>query len=43
LFTDIGVEQTQKVAEEAVRLTEWIDGVKVIPKFRTPLERELSG
>jgi len=43
LFTDIGAEQTGKVADEAVRLTEWIDGVKVIPKFRTPLERELSG
>jgi hypothetical protein len=42
LFTDIGAEQTAKVADEATRLTQWIDGVKVIPKFRTPLERELS-
>jgi hypothetical protein len=42
LFTDIGTDQTAKVADEATRLTEWIDGVKVIPKFRTPLERELS-
>jgi len=43
LFTDIGAEQTEKVADEAARLTNWIDGVKVIPKFRTPVERELSG
>ena len=42
LFTDIGADQTAKVADEATRLTQWIDGVKVIPKFRTPLERELS-
>jgi hypothetical protein len=42
LFTDIGAEQTARVADEAARLTEWIAGVKVIPKFRTPLERELS-
>jgi len=42
LFTDIGSAQAAKVAAEATRLTEWIDGVTVIPKFRTPLERELS-
>jgi hypothetical protein len=42
LFTDIGTAQAAKVAAEASRLTTWIDGVTVIPKFRTPLERELS-
>ena len=42
LFTDIGSAQAAKVAAEASRLTTWIDGVTVIPKFRTPLERELS-
>jgi len=42
LFTDIGSAQAAKVAAEAARLTTWIDGVTVIPKFRTPLERELS-
>jgi hypothetical protein len=42
LFTDIGTDQTEKVAAEAARLTAWIDGTTVSPKFRTPLERELS-
>jgi hypothetical protein len=42
LFTDIGSAQVAKVAAEAARLTTWIDGVTVIPKFRTPLEKELA-
>ena len=42
LFTDIGTELTAAVAVEAARLTAWLAGVKVTPKFRTPLERELA-
>ncbi len=42
LFTDIGTELTDAVRAEADRLTDWLAGVRVTPKFRTPLERELS-
>ena len=42
MFTDIGAEQSAAVEAEAARLTGWIGGVKVVPKFRTPLERELT-
>jgi len=31
------------IANEAQRLTEWLGGVRVTPRFRTPVERELSG
>ncbi len=42
LLEDIGAELTAAVEKEAARLTEWLAGVRVIPSFRTPLERELA-
>jgi hypothetical protein len=33
----------RRVVAEATRLTEWLDGVRVIPRFPTPLEKELAG
>ncbi len=42
LLTDIGAQASAAVAAEASRLEAWMDGVRVIPKFRTPLERELA-
>ena len=36
-----GREAEKAVAEEAARLAEWIGDVRVTPRFRTPLEREL--
>ncbi len=42
LLEDIGADQTEAVHAEAARLTAWMDGVRVTPKFRTPLERELA-
>ena len=42
LFEDIGTAMREAVESEAARLTAWIDKVRVLPKFRTPLERELS-
>lgn len=42
LLEDIGTEAEAAVAAEAARLTEWIGPVRVTPRFRTPLERELS-
>jgi len=42
LLEDIGLQQSDAVEQEAARLTGWLEGVTVIPKFRTPLERELA-
>lgn len=42
LFEDIGAELTAAVEREATRLTEWIGDVRVTPRFRTPIDRELT-
>jgi len=42
LFEDIGTHLTAAVDAEAARLTQWMGGVRVTPRFRTPLERELA-
>ncbi len=39
---DVGSEHEQRAEQEAERLTKWLADVRVIPRFRTPLERELS-
>ncbi|MFH8383015.1 winged helix DNA-binding domain-containing protein [Kitasatospora sp. NPDC018058] len=41
LFRDVGVEAERAVAAEAERLAGWLGEVRVTPRFRTPLEREL--
>lgn len=43
LLEDIGAEAGRLVADEAGRLEEWLGGVRTIPRFRAPLERELAG
>ena len=43
LFEDIGAETSRSVEEAAARLTAWLGPLRVVPRFRTPLERELSG
>jgi Winged helix DNA-binding domain len=44
LLEDIGTEAGAAIAAEAQRLREWIGpGVRITPRFRTPLERELAG
>jgi hypothetical protein len=43
LLQDIGRDLTAAVAAEAERLAGWMGEVRVIPKFRTPLEKELAG
>ncbi|MGA6162252.1 winged helix DNA-binding domain-containing protein [Amycolatopsis magusensis] len=40
---DVGAEASEKIAAAAARMGEWLGEVRVIPRFRTPLERELSG
>ena len=41
LLEDIGSEAAKKVEQEAAAVAEWIGPVRVTPRFRTPLEREL--
>ncbi|MFE1292489.1 winged helix DNA-binding domain-containing protein [Streptomyces sp. NPDC058751] len=39
---DVGREALEAIAAEAGRLQEWVGGTRITPRFRTPLERELS-
>jgi len=39
---DAGSEAVQAAAAEAARLQEWLGPARVTPRFRTPLERELT-
>jgi hypothetical protein len=42
LLVDVGAEVAGAVAEEASRLGQWLGDTVVVPRFRTPLERELT-
>jgi Winged helix DNA-binding domain len=42
LLEDVGSEVASAVEEAAAGLTAWLDPVCVTPRFRTPLERELT-
>ena len=42
LLEDVGTDAEASVAAEADRLVEWLDGIRVTPRFRTPLQRELA-
>ncbi|MCB5163296.1 winged helix DNA-binding domain-containing protein [Streptomyces bambusae] len=42
LLTDRGRDAADAVATEAGRLTDWLGETRVTPRFRTPLERELT-
>jgi hypothetical protein len=42
LFEDVGAEHAHAIEAEAHRLATWHGEVRVIPRFRTPLERELT-
>jgi hypothetical protein len=41
LLEDVGADAARAVAAEAQRLRGWLGKVRVTPRFRTPLEREL--
>ncbi len=41
VLQDVGATALSAIAAEAARLQAWIGDARVIPKFRTPLEREL--
>jgi Winged helix DNA-binding domain len=42
MLEDVGADATKLIEAEADRLGSWLGGVRVIPRFRTPTERELS-
>ncbi len=42
LLEDAGRGTAAAVQDAAARLTAWLEGSQVVPRFRTPLERELS-
>lgn len=41
LLDDVGTETETSITEEAARLEAWLGEVRVIPRFRTPLEKEI--
>jgi len=43
LLEDAGTAAVGAVEEDAERLRGWVGSMRVIPRFRTPLERELAG
>lgn len=43
LLEDVGREASQSVDAEATRLTEWLKAARVVPRFPTPLHKELVG
>jgi hypothetical protein len=43
LLEDVGCEAARSVASEAARLTEWLQAARVVPRFPTPLQKELVG
>ena len=42
LLEDVGADATAMIEAEAEHTGRWLAGVRVIPRFRTPTERELS-
>jgi hypothetical protein len=43
LLEDVGRDLEIAVAAEAARLTDWLQSVRVVPRFPTPLQKELVG
>ena len=43
LLEKVGADEAELLDAECRRIEAWMDGVVVMPRFRTPLERELSG
>jgi hypothetical protein len=41
LLEDVGRESSEAVDAEAARLSEWLDTTHAIPRFPTPLHKEL--
>jgi hypothetical protein len=42
VLEDVGTEATKAIEAEAAKWTSWLAGVRVTPRFRSPLEKTLS-
>ncbi|MFE0001839.1 winged helix DNA-binding domain-containing protein [[Kitasatospora] papulosa] len=42
LLSDVGGDASELVASEASRMSAWMGDARITPRFRTPLERELT-
>jgi hypothetical protein len=42
LLDDVGAEARATIDGEAARIQAWLGPTRVIPRFRTPLERHLT-
>ncbi len=42
LLEDVGSDTAGAVGEHAARVQTWLGSARVVPRFRTPLEKELS-
>lgn len=42
LLDDVGADAEAAIGAEAARTSAWYGGVRAVPRFRTPLERELT-
>jgi hypothetical protein len=42
LLEDVGADAAAAVEADAARLADWIGETRTLPRFRTPLERELT-
>jgi hypothetical protein len=42
LLEDVGRDAVAALNKEAARLQSWLGNIRITPRFRTPLERELS-
>jgi hypothetical protein len=40
---DVGRDRSRSAGAEAARLTDWLPAAKVVPRFPTPLHKELIG
>jgi Winged helix DNA-binding domain len=43
LLEDVGADATRALADEAARLTDWFGGVRVLPRFPSPLSKAIAG
>ena len=43
LLTDPGPSAADRVEQEAASLSAWLGDARITPRFRTPLERDLTG
>ncbi len=43
MLEDVGSERLRSLEHEAARLTDWLDGTRVLPRFPSPLSKALAG